>query len=805
MKEAITKFDLEAAFKALDEIDVPVTGKVRANKPALTEIFSRKSKFDSLMEEYYDISSMDGLDDAKEAREAEVAQAKLARIEKIVDLEAESPEDLLPSYVGKFIIQCPQCMTLFYKNPEDVEASEEDPNTVNISEVCQHCGNDAGYTLIGKVGEATQEEQNDLLNTQEVDVDSTEESEFTEETVEVEEAENLDQPEDLENFDLDAIDLDLEGEEVEEEESDKKEESYSAPETNTLVEELRESQELDVSADEFAELINSPEFKKPISDADARAMMNELEDTVAKQEKKELSSKLTEAGIDDEAEDFADLVFDIFNSGKFIHLPTGNTPPKSKKTAEDTYRVTHRNGGGHVDVKILKPAKLSTDISFTVDGNKYTAKNISEVQNIILKELDAAYVRHFDIDLDESVKVNNEVLRYAVINPDGTYAGVPCITEEEARDLAAQREGRIIVKLAEITESLEEGIFDVFKSRAGKAEWVLKNALIDYEKAILNKDGDIETKKENQKFNAFVVVCYKNTDVDGKKIESTPNPANSNKLVAGTKYPDVKTKYADAEKIAKGWSMKSDGGPAFIYLAKNENDNKAVFLCQYFAGQLDTATDRLDAIIETIKRDQKGSKLRVKGGTDQSETKKTAASNVKAGMRIQLDDGTSGEVTKITPANSRVVKNQFDISIKYDDGETEVVKVDGAHELSVLRDSIKTETLSTAVAGMEELQEDVLESLISNSLIEAYANVAGFKLTECAHMNEKFSIDGTIYFTSGNTRKTTYTFNEAFTSENGKISLVGLNEKLGADKKFIMTGSTNSDKVFITESFKRAK
>ena len=154
MKESITKFDLEAAFKALDEIDIPVAGKVPANRPALTEIFSRKSKFDSLMEEYYDIGDTEDLGDAKEAREAEVAKAKLARIEKIVDLDADSPEDLLTSYVGKYIMQCPQCMTLFYKNPEDVVETEDDPNTVNVNEVCQHCGNETGYTLVGKVGEA---------------------------------------------------------------------------------------------------------------------------------------------------------------------------------------------------------------------------------------------------------------------------------------------------------------------------------------------------------------------------------------------------------------------------------------------------------------------------------------------------------------------------------------------------------------------------------------------------------------------------------------------------------------------------
>ena len=66
MKESITKFDLEAAFKALDSIDTPeVEGGVRANRAPLTEIFSRKSKLDLLMEEYYDVNNETELDDAQ--------------------------------------------------------------------------------------------------------------------------------------------------------------------------------------------------------------------------------------------------------------------------------------------------------------------------------------------------------------------------------------------------------------------------------------------------------------------------------------------------------------------------------------------------------------------------------------------------------------------------------------------------------------------------------------------------------------------------------------------------------------------
>ncbi len=311
MKESVTKFDLEAAFKALDEIEIPkVKGKVIANKPALTEIFSRKTKLESLMEDYYDISNPAELDDAKEAREAEVAKAKLARIEKIVDLEAESPEDLLTSYVGKYIMQCPQCMTLFYKNPEDIVENENDPETVNVNEVCQHCGNETGYTLIGKVGEVTPEEaenyQSEEEDTVEIDVQGTDESA---------EDEELDFDLEGEDIDLEDIDLDLDIEDDEE----PKEESFLPTGGQPLVEDVEtgieivddETGVLAEAADEadpFDTLLKSKEFKTPISHSKVLAMLN---DSV----KENLTEDIKRDAPDIEGFDYA--VTDSFKDGEY--------------------------------------------------------------------------------------------------------------------------------------------------------------------------------------------------------------------------------------------------------------------------------------------------------------------------------------------------------------------------------------------------------------------------------------------------------------------------------------------------------
>lgn len=501
MKESITKFDLESAFKALDEIEIPKVGKVRANKPALTEIFSHKSKFDALMEEYYDIGSSEGLEDAKEAREAEVAQAKLARIEKIVDLDAESAEDLLTSYVGKFIIQCPQCMTLFYKNPEDVVASEEDPTTVNVNEVCQHCGNESGYSLIGKVGEAEPEvEEEPAAEEGELDLNLDDEG-TTEEGAEGAEEAHVD---DL-NFDdeLEELDLDIEEEPAEEDE-EKKEESFVAHTGEALVEELADDKELD--------------------------------------------------------------------------------------------------------------AKL---------------------------------------------EAHNEYIEYL-------------------RNMIAQEEAAIEkTENAQVKDAIQRRI-DAFKAD-------LENALPD---------------------------AVKNDEVIEEPIEEVGAPEAEIEV--------------DAEAEAKEEA-----------LATNAENTLTEALHE------DTDTDVSDAEFEQL--------------MNSSEFKKPISDTaVRAMLAMENEE------------NSK-----------------------------------KEESLDSIFNGVDELQEDALEYMMSDALVELYSNVAGFRLKDCSYSNNKFMVEGIVHFTSGNTRKIAYTFNEALV-EDGKITLRGLNEKLGSDKQFFIVGRTEN-KTLITEAFKIAK
>jgi hypothetical protein len=806
MKESITKFDLEAAFKALDEIDTPKAEKgIKANRPALTEIFSRKSKFDALFEEYYDISSTEGLDDAKEARDAEIAKAKLARIEKIVDLEAESPEDLLTSYVGKYIMQCPQCMTLFYKNKEDVVESEEDPSTVNVNEVCQHCGNESGYTLIGKVGEASSEEEpaeETEITTDELSLEEPEVEETSEET-----SENTDE----EDFDLDSeldeLDLEIEDDETDEE---KKEESFSAnPESNYLLEQLTEDSDLDVSADEFEDLINSSEFKKPISDTAVRAMLSTESDATDEIEESiningetlryaVINPDGTYAGApctsEEEARELAAqregrIVVELVELKK--NSLTEGTGADTAKVAKDVLTACSKedkDGFANKTSKIIEAIpeeyfdKIFDTIKDKLSDIKLDKKDKEKIIDAGGQAVDAEKVEKADtlgkvlefldistwdagalkafvmtvliivgiIEPSPVVEVICVILGFV---PDGVLKKILVIINQFNLPIAAGMAANKLYKAKKkndinnaataqpaVEEGLElkEGIFDnIFKTRAGKADWVLKNAREDYNNVQVDEKGEPVTDKNKQRFNTFVVIGYKDKYDHGAPITKAPQ-FNSPDLVVGMDKAMVAAEYKSADNIAKGWSMQQGNGPACIYLAKGVDDDKAVFLCEYFKGKLEY--DQLDKYTKAIKDHLKGAKLMAKGGAGQQTT--------------------------------------------------------GA-------DTTKAESLNNIMSQVEELKEASLEKLISDSLIEAYGNVAGFRLHNCSYLNEKFQVDGTIFFTSGNTRKTAYAFTEAFVKDS-KVSLYGLNEKLGLDKQFSITGHIDN-KTFITESFKYTK
>lgn len=343
MKNKITDFDLAAAFKALDEISTPVTteGRCKRNEIDLKEAFKRPtlgSKTDALMEEFYDVP--DELPKAKDDMNDEIAKAKLAKIEKIVDLDADSPEEILPSYEGKIIVQCPQCMTLFYKNAEDIEKSEDDDSICNVGEKCQHCGNEDGYTIIGKVAAAEPEQTSDMSGEEQPEAETEQQVEDNAETEEPAENSEDTEEENLDDLDLVEPEDTNSDEEEEEEDSNKKEESLSTY-GDILNEDKLSASEIKQRLDRFADTLeddgieeNLTEDKNNVSDAEFKELIN---------------SKIWNEGLDEDLNitnsDVDTLVDEIKHAGESEEAEDVSitdeaiSPEEYKKITEDLNQV----------------------------------------------------------------------------------------------------------------------------------------------------------------------------------------------------------------------------------------------------------------------------------------------------------------------------------------------------------------------------------------------------------------------------------------------------------------------------------
>lgn len=75
----------------------------------------------------------------------------------IIDLEAETIEDLKQSYVGKVVLDCNVCHSNIFIDKEDIVVDEE--GVANLDMECPYCMSNEGYTIIGKITPYENEEE----------------------------------------------------------------------------------------------------------------------------------------------------------------------------------------------------------------------------------------------------------------------------------------------------------------------------------------------------------------------------------------------------------------------------------------------------------------------------------------------------------------------------------------------------------------------------------------------------------------------------------------------------------------------
>lgn len=107
----------------------------------------------------------------------------------IIDMDAETEDDLQDSYVGKIICDCNVCHSHVFKDKDQITIDED--GVVDIEDDCPYCGEHNGFVIIGEIAEfnpnAEEEVVEETAEVEEVTQDPAEEAD--DEAAEIEEVE----------------------------------------------------------------------------------------------------------------------------------------------------------------------------------------------------------------------------------------------------------------------------------------------------------------------------------------------------------------------------------------------------------------------------------------------------------------------------------------------------------------------------------------------------------------------------------------------------------------------------------------
>ena len=754
-KESVKKFDLEAAFKALDEIEIPQTKGIKANRVDLKERFGHKPATETLVEDYYDVSSTEDLKDAKEERGGEIAKAKLARIEKIVDLNAETPEDLLPSYVGKVIMQCPQCMTLFYKNQEDIEPSEENPDVVNLNEPCQHCGNTSGYTLIGKVGAVSEDEadkydetpaeENELdldfdKGTEEVDAEGTGEGakEMSDEETKEESSDETSSDEDLD------LDLNLDEVPEEEPEEEKKEESLnlskeaSENESEHKSENLALNEEVDKDLDEKLKAHND-------YIAYLQQMIKQEEEALKKAENDEIKAAIQRR-------------LDAFNADLEAALPDA---VKAEASVEETVEEPVEEETKTEEEKIEEPAE-ETDEEKAEEEAPVDEALTEEAKECKVVLSDKPEKEVFAGTKEECEKIIEKNKETKTAKEHGLKIVEPVADENKAEEKSEK---------SALKESIESEINSII------ASWGVKESLTE--------EGDLDRLLDSDEFKTPVSEEEINAARREVAKESLEEKCDKQKITeeSDSEIAAIINSWKDAPEVPVEESCEGpecESKEDCNDCLKEEKEDEAE------AEETDSSEDSEEVCFTT-------------------EEVKEVATDVAQSLATPVED--EEEAEKQAEEISEVVDEKVDKAIEEkteeaDEDEAEEADAEKADEEDKSDDEEskeETEEPEFNEDDIDELDEDSLNKHIDEYLKEVYSNVKSYETTDCSLKEGKLIVEGKISFNSGKEKLTMFEFLPSYCE--GKLFFEGYNKDFSEDKAFTLNCSINKSKTLITESF----
>lgn len=843
-KESVQKFDLEAAFKALNEVEVPVVKGIRPNREDLQEKFTRKLVTDVLVEDFYDVGDSEELGRAQEEREAEIAKAKLARIEKIVDLEAETEEDLLPSYVGKFIIQCPQCMTLFYKNEEDIERSEETPDVVNINEPCQHCGNSSGYSLIGKVDTVGEDEaaQYDAEDFEENELDLNFDEESAEETedeaeVEVATEEGNDEELDLAPIEDEAAEDEDAEEEVKESLSLTEDWDSQVAEADKILKEIivqsnnenyddgdgywvdeniwgnrylyydNSVDNIDL-VDELCDKYSTDNCKFYVFEDDAREdPVSEIGYTLTK----DVKESLTEATIYTTKAEMEKLDKEVEEATQ--EVAKYNIPMKAQQnSAGETENVP--------DFEAVPEAQREAAKKAYDRYSKAIAARPDRLKNVIkYTDIEESLTEDIDKDLDAKLKAHNDYIEYLK----------NMIKQEEESLKNAENEfvkKAIQRRLDAFKADLEEALPEELKTEVEANNDLPTPEEVDMEAAAENTDNEEKKEKKESLTEATATISrlkrnYSATELMVKELK-TIEPFNrlstrtiqrvllpyyienmgrddlsAQALVEFFEYegfaPYVLDHFMTMDPLARKELLKADEKFMQIF-----NDYANAY--NFFPGKDETlepgenAFDYAFNIMFDIDADGLAHDTKITRDTIKSLSRMYAEGSFATSLVVE-------DLTEDAAVDVLFDSEEFKTPIS--DAEIDKIRAQYEGLEEDIAPGVETEIAINNIVdtweSVEDFDDETFNKLTEGYLTEVYSNVKSFKTTNCDLRDGKLIVEGTITFNSGKTKSTTFTY-ETNKVIDRTLVLEGLNADFASEKAFTLNCKIDTENRLIVES-----
>ena len=103
---------------------------------------------------------------------------------------------------------------------------------------------------------------------------------------------------------------------------------------------------------------------------------------------------------------------------------------------------------------------------------------------------------------------------------------------------------------------------------------------------------------------------------------------------------------------------------------------------------------------------------------------------------------------------------------------------------------------------VDEIQEESFNTLGTNFLKRTYENVESFKTTSVKANDRKMVLEGIINFKSGTKKKTSFTFESATATKDGKLKFIGENKDIARGNKAFLIEGKIDNKSLIMESLR---